>query len=742
MDRRALVGLVSLLALLVGAMWFVLAPGELPSKASSPPLASASSTQEEARLVAPLQESARSDEPRVEVRDLAPELPESAATETDAFLEVLLIAKEDEHALPGTEIVVVASESSGWRGRHVQGNTGGPEQIVRTDESGKAQFRLAPGGYRVHTASFDGDVEQTSVEVPFLVAGSRESIVFPVRTRPDHTVFGLVVDGETDVPIAGASVRVLDQDEVIEALGARVDSPVAGSTSPTGVFELDAATWKETYARIDAPGYAFAVAGLKSLSFSSHEPSRILMHKGAVLLVNVEHAGVWRAGLTVRAEADGNQLLQLCDGRMFVGGRFRMVRELQTDAHGSCRFDGLPPGVPLKVEVFDGKALVKRVPEDPVLQPDSLTRVEVRIGTGCRIEGLAVNQQGEPAARLRLWLIRAGEAEGTSETSSRVFESYDEDEVAQKAWTDRRGRFVLEDVAPGTWWVGPRPSEGSLDPPTTSAVSPMASLVTIAEGEASRELTLTVYQGLFIRGRVLLPDELRDQESGQVFASSENADFDGSFDAESGSFVLGPLVPAEYQVFAYSGFRSSEAVLAHPGDEDVVLRIHPGGILSGRVVGEDGERLEGFVRAVSRIDLQGLEGLGFIDSQGTFEIEGVAAGIYDVLVETERGRVGFLRGVTVVEGSACADLRIVLEAACTLQVRAEDGEVGIFAYQGDELVGVGFAEGTSTSRLRLPAGECLLRYGSFKLAPNGWTGSLRLDLSPGEEREIVLPKQP
>jgi hypothetical protein len=662
----------------------------------------------------------------------------SATPETDALLEVVVVSVEDQRPVPGVSLVVVTAESSGWRGHDVEGNAGGPEEIVRTDESGKARFHLAPGGYRVHTASFDGDVERTSVEVPFLVAGSRESIVFHVRTRPDRTVFGLVVDGDTEVPIAGASVRMLDQREVFEALSARIDVPVVGSTNPMGFFEVEAATWKETFARIEAPGYAFAVAGLRNLSLSSLEPSRILMHRGAVLLVNVEHEGVWRAGLTVRAEANGNQLLQHCDDRMRFVGPFRMARELQTDSYGSCRFDGLPSGVPLKVEVLERGAVVWRALEDPVLRPGAMTVVDVRIGTGCRIEGLALNQEREPAARMHLWLVPAKEAEGDPAASTRVFKNHEKGGVVQTARTDGKGRFVLEDVASGSWWIGPRPPEKSLARPSPSAASPVASLVTIAIGETSKEVTLDVYQGLFICGRVLWPCPPPTEGIGQVSAWSEQANFDDDFDPTGGSFALGPLVAGEYQVTAsFFGFVASEPVLARPGDEDVILHLRSGGAISGQIVGADEEQFDGWLVVVSRLGLPSWSATR-IDSQGAFELRGIEPGIYDLLAETDRGRVGYLRDISVDVDSECLDLLIELQPSATLLCRIEGDVTGIRAYQEDELVGVEIGDPSSPCKLRLPTGISLVCYGPSDRDPNEWSDSLSVDLSPGEEREVVL----
>lgn len=57
--------------------------------------------------------------------------------------------------------------------------------------------------------------------------------------------------------------------------------------------------------------------------------------------------------------------------------------------------------------------------------------------------------------------LPAGEREGFSDGSWRFFEDWDDRDAVQ-ARCERGGGFEFSSLAPGRWWIGPRPGQGPL----------------------------------------------------------------------------------------------------------------------------------------------------------------------------------------------------------------------------------------------------------------------------------------
>jgi hypothetical protein len=119
----------------------------------------------------------------------------------------------------------------------------------------------------------------------------------------------------------------------------------------------------------------------------------------------------------------------------------------ETGADGSCVLRGIVPGVELSVEVRrDGKVLRKESARVE-LTPGEERATEWRIGSGCTLKGLALDQQEKPVAGQRI-LLEANARPGLA-----YFERYEGDEIVASTSTDTSGHFVFETFlrAAGDW---------------------------------------------------------------------------------------------------------------------------------------------------------------------------------------------------------------------------------------------------------------------------------------------------
>src|SRR5262249_49751963 len=148
--------------------------------------------------------------------------------------------------------------------------------------------------------------------------------------------------------------------------------------------------------------------------------------------------------------------------------------------------------------------------------------------------------------------------------------------------TDARGRYSFQDVRAGRWWIGPAPTLEGSQPQPPGALAALAQVVEIPEGRPSTHLDLHVLEGLYIRGTVL--DAAGKPASGipVEIETDTAADAPSGVAGSDGSFTLGPLIRGSYSLFAEKhGGSRSDLVIAHAGENGIVLRLKKCGALSG-----------------------------------------------------------------------------------------------------------------------------------------------------------------
>jgi hypothetical protein len=555
-----------------------------------------------------------------------------------------------------------------------------------------------------------------------------------VRTRVGtFPWYGRVVDGETGAPVAGATLQVEPPP----------DAPRRERAPPTLVSAADG-RFPPLHPREGGPLPTLrhpAHASVRVPLTPGHETTGtecvIALPRGASLALQLlEDSGLGRAGcaVLVRAGSAGpapgsaGDPLPLVEGITWLG---------VTDAAGWCELSGIAPGHALSLEWLEPPPRERGQrprswPGELVLAPGERRVLTWRLGSGGRITGRAQDADGRPLEGLE---IRLG-------SDARMAGDFRSDETEDSVRTDRAGRFAFDGLLPATWWVGLAPGEKEL--------ACLPARVEIAEGETGADVTLVVHRGLAIRGRVVLPGG-QPRQGCSLFAVHEESGFAVSArSGEEGRFVLAPLVAGDYRLEAtpadHHRFAVGPApVLARAGDEDVVVRLEVGGVVSGRVV----DRLTGRpVRAVVDLLPRSLPGRGEAQrfetgKDGRFEFRHVPPGGHELTARTGRRALATRSGLAVERGQEVADVQLALEPAARVTFLLAGEVDGLVQVWRDGLPVL--QEPVPAGRphpCALPAGEVTLRLFGASRDPPVLFQDLALTLGALEEREIELGPLP
>jgi hypothetical protein len=234
------------------------------------------------------------------------------------------------------------------------------------------------------------------------------------------------------------------------------------------------------------------------------------------------------------------------------------------------------------------------------------------------------------------------------------------DTVAFTTWTDRRGRYDLDGMVPGTYYLAAG-GEGTF-PWRSAEVTLTADHDLVVDGSLDRGVVLT---GRVERaggsGKPVPGVELRVLRNGEVFAATGSD--------ERGRFVLGGLTPGRYEISPYAGgsvdptASRTVTVRTTHGTVRTSLTVRRGASVSVDVTGQ---RAPGRVTDELR-DAHGVPVLGLgNDGEGRVSYSGLAPGRYTVVVSGERGFA--LRSFRLRRGQSL-DLGAVTPARRYLTVR-------------------------------------------------------------------------
>jgi hypothetical protein len=689
------------------------------SAAPSPSAEVASATGSEVELRPALAEKTIED-PAVEAR--TPVIVEQArpqpapASHLSAAISVLAASKETKAPIQGLSVRVTL-EGIGY-----------VLDRANTDPHGRADLQVSSGlELCLRAEHLGGECAATSLRIAPLAPGENRQVDLAIATQADLHFFAHVVSAEDGEVVKGASAAIgrafdfsLNSEGRLEpspATRPTTDSVVHFEADGAGYCQLEVPSWKVDSARVSAPGYAWVIVPLGPGHEHRNTACEVLLSRAAALdaqVLDVARRPI--AGSRIRLEAlNRNDVVQSDDSALTVSME-DVLWEAITDQDGRARIERLPPRVELSLDIIAPGRRVQQESRTLRFEPGELRQIEVVIGSGATIAGSLTQPDGSPRPRVEIWLQHA-EAWSTSLTGGR--------KNSRIVSTDAQGRFTFSDVLDGQWRVGVDP-DGPL--------APVREEVSVREGVADREVNLTAWSDLFIRGKVLDPQGKAFSHA-YVMGSDPETHINVSAETDaSGEFVLGPLADGVYFVSAEpwhgASLVQSEDQQLRAGTSDVVIRLRPGGQIRIQWTGPDGA-------TTARVQLRpqlGTEGTSSEMSQlrpGAREqiVFDVEPGIYSVSV-VSGSLCGVLSGIQVGAGDDIGPFDLAVRPAGRVRVHY-DGTAQwatLEAVQGNACVQMDFLEPNGSLVWVVPPGE-------LELVCTEWIGD---GSQPRSTRHLVI----
>jgi hypothetical protein len=747
-SKRSITASLLLVAIaLVAAVSLLLTQGRAPPSQEAAPSADIESASE------PLSESTVVSEPaaRETIAPVSVAIPQVAGTgtaSTDATLIVHVVAKETGRPMPSVRVDLFPKTfEEGFSSKLVERSKGTMHETLRSDEAGAVEFIAQPGkDLRLSIFRGSSGVGSAEQDVASLKPGERREVRLEVPTQNDLTFHGRVVSSVARSPLAGAHIQVVSADRSFVSSGSEPGheewskTKLGDVTSDSdGLFELKLAKWKSPHLRVEADGYALALV----IPTNGHETldtaRTIELDPAASLRVRIlDASGAPIAGAWVMLETPGYSFNR-SEEQVLMWGFASLPPErwkAESAPDGRCELATLPPGIPISLQILQSGRLLRREADPLTLKPGEERELEVRIGSGCTLNGLMLDQEAHAVELQEVWMQKFEFEDQT------YFEPYRAKDVVAKATTDAQGRFVLKDVPAGKWRIGPAAVRKHWDPPKEDALAPLGQVVDVGDG-ASQDVTLHVYRGLYIRGVVVGPKGDPVSKCFIDAGQDEKSLILNTLSGKDGTFALGPLIPGSYTLIAQGGGHApSDPIRADAGQRDVSIRLRAGGSLSGRVVdAQSGEGCAATITITPQHPRTGAFGSGMVtgtNADGSFLHDGLEPDLYGIAALTTDGRSGVLPSVTAAPDARSGNLVISVSPGGKLRLRYDGARQGVFVGIKSRGVPVGFPEsvqpGNALER-RAPQGALVLE---LRFEWQAEPRTMQIDLAAGEEKEVVI----
>ena len=566
-----------------------------------------------------------------------------------------------------------------WRG----------EPVAVTGPRGRAEI-AAPQGEALTVESATGG--QAKI-VPAPGNG-----ILPVRLEPPRRIAGKVVDETGGRPVQNAVLWV----------GWPPATPPILSDAD-GSFQLELPPGGEGWAESGAAGF---LPGSRRF-VRKGEPGPLLLKLAPAATIAgsvVDSAGhpVPGAGIDLEGAPGGEPF--------------------RTGPDGKFRLPGLRPGSAYKLtashEGFAPTAATVRTA--PAGRASSPARIVLH--DGARVSGRLAGEDGSPVAGAELALVSPEDQIGSR---------------AARARSDSEGKFAFRHLLPGVFnliALHPRHAKLRVEGIEVSAGAPV---------DLGR---LTMPDGTFIEGQVVDGQGSPVAEA-EIMTMSLEADVmdlhafrDGGASnhgrvttGPDGKFRLEGLNPgSRYELMAVHpayGMASAPGVKA-PTEKPVRIEMRRMRILSGRVVGPEGEPVAGAELSWVQESRTGsgfgmsTSSIGVTDNDGRFQAPDVSPDLGDLVARAQGYLEGRVSRTQIPAEGEVTDLRIVLERGSILDVRVVGAE-------GEPIPGVW----VSASLQRAP-GEPQIFSSSFPQAPRvtDAEGRSRISVTPGAYEVSALVK--
>lgn len=584
--------------------------------------------------------------------------------------------------------------------------------------------------------------------IPPLEPGAHREVRMQALWGVQYKFFGRVLSREDGRPIPDAWVAVLTcgpRESAESMFDPSHGYPSSGlRTDSEGRFELDTTyleQWSLEFAVI-AAGFAPTLAGRPGLHQSAEDPFEIRVPKCGTLEGRVLGAGSDARDVQIKLSTRANLLLTPEDSPWKEAVDFDCPIEWRAhcEMDGSFAFAQLPTETDLTVEFTRGGGVVQvqeGTPLDPVnLASGETRRSEWRLAPGARVTGIALDASGQPVIRHEIWVLDQVIEDAFHSGPSHMLTDDDREHVVASAHTDDRGRFVLAQVAEGSWWIGLAPDNLSVPPDHSQSWQPLAQRVEVRLNRSNPDIVLRPSPVPPIRGKVLGPTGAPIGNVSILVFRGESGGRERARTGADGAFEIVPADAGSWKLKAWApdlGFADSPPIEAQTGQTDVVLQLATGTELLGQIASSGGaEHAQVCVEIFAAGNSPGGSILCRIGEP--FDFSPLLAGKHDVLAVCEPDRIALVRDVETKVDVQPQRVNIELSIAAVLRVRyggAGKGR-GFEVYLGDSRAHrLGSVDAGHECRMLVPAG-------TVRLKPLDGGNERTAFVRAGTETEIVL----
>jgi len=452
-----------------------------------------------------------------------------------------------------------------------------PVTVRTTGPDGRAGFTPAPGvPLRVVTLGeyagdplaervlAEGDVGELDRErwpvrfdLPPLAAGEVRAFDFvtPVRRRARLRL--RVLAGTN--PVAGAKVMLVRRRATaIAGTGSveRAGSTECGTTDAAGRIEVEATMLEDVHGRVEADGFGPAFFVL----VETRRELVVRLRRSASVsgrLVDTDGAAASGVRIQARANMRNHAWFGGVPASADQGGDLEWGA--RTDTDGRFVLEGLPAGVAIELYLMNEDRALCDADWPLVLEPGEEREVLWTACEGWTLEGVVLDREGQPLPERAVWLLRGeGVPEGRRYLRGNELET---DQVIAATLSDLDGRFTLDELVAGNYWIALAPREH----PGPSAALPVR--VSAQTQVVVRELPSLRIRGLVLRRGVACAGALvratPEPGLGEVIVLAD----------ATGAFDLGPVAAGTFLLRAEMDGTVGVPVRAEAGDVALELLV-------------------------------------------------------------------------------------------------------------------------------------------------------------------------